>query len=44
MTERFEFTSQEREDVLSLYNQIKQEIGSSLLEGDEEKMRQYLTG
>ena len=44
MTERFEFTSQEREDVLSLYNQIKQEIGSSLLESDEEKMRQYLTG
>ena len=44
MTERFEFTLQEREDVLSLYNQIKQEIGSSLLEGDEEKMRQYLTG
>ena len=44
MTERFEFTSQEREDVLSLYNQIKQEIGSSLLEGDEEQMRQYLTG
>ncbi len=44
MTERFEFTSQEREDVLSLYNHIKQEIGSSLLEGDEEKMRQYLTG
>ena len=42
MTEKFEFTSQEKEDILSLYNQIKQEIGSSLIEGDEEKMRRYL--
>lgn len=44
MTERFEFTTQEKEDILSLYNKVKQEIGSSLMEGDEEKMRQYLTG
>ena len=43
MTERFEFTTQEKEKILTLYNQVKQEIGSSLLEGDEEKMRQYLT-
>ena len=42
MTEKFEFTSQEKEDILSFYNQIKQEIGSSLIEGDEEKMRRYL--
>ena len=43
MTERFEFTTQEKEKILTLYNQVKQEIGSSLMEGDEEKMRQYLT-
>ena len=43
MTERFEFTPQEREVILSLYNLIKQNIGSSLIEGDEEKIRHYLS-
>ncbi|MBR1547071.1 MAG: bifunctional (p)ppGpp synthetase/guanosine-3',5'-bis(diphosphate) 3'-pyrophosphohydrolase [Prevotella sp.] len=44
MTVRFEFTSKEREQLLLLYNKVKQEVGSSLLAGDEEKMRQYLSG
>ena len=44
MVDKFEFTSQEKEDILTLYNKVKQEIGSSLTEGDEEKMRHYLTG
>ncbi len=43
MTQRFEFTPQEREEILSLYNLIKQHIGSSLIEGDEEKIRHYLS-
>ena len=43
MADKFEFTSQEKEDILTLYNKVKQEIGTSLTEGDEEKMRHYLT-
>ena len=43
MAVKFEFTSQEKEDILTLYNKVKQEIGTSLTEGDEEKMRHYLT-
>ena len=42
--ERFEFTPKEKEETLLLYNKVKQDIGSSLMEGDEEKMRHYLGG
>jgi len=42
MEERMEFTPQEREEVLSLRSQLRQQIGSSLMEGDEEKMRRYM--
>ena len=44
MTERPDFTPQEKEDTLVLYNQIRQEVVSSLKDGDEEKMRQRLGG
>ena len=44
MTEKFEFTSQEKEEILSLYNSVKQAIAPSLTDDDEEKMRHYLTG
>ena len=37
-----ELTPQEREEVLSLRSQLRQQIGSSLMEGDEEKMRRYM--
>ena len=43
MTDKFEFTSQEREEALALHSQIRQEVLSSLVEGDEEKMRKYLS-
>jgi (p)ppGpp synthetase, RelA/SpoT family len=43
MTDRFEFTPQEREEALVLHSQIRQEILPSLIEGDEEKMRKYLS-
>ena len=42
MTEKFEFTSQEKEEILSLYNSVKQAIAPSLTDDDEEKMRHYL--
>ena len=42
MTERIDFTPQEKEETLALYSQIRQEVVSSLKEGDEDKVRQYL--
>ena len=42
MIEKLDFTPQEKEETLALYNQIRQEITSSLKESDEEKMRQRL--
>ena len=42
MTERLEFTSQEREQTLTLYQSIREQIAPSLHEGDEEQMRNYL--
>ncbi|MBP1541254.1 MAG: bifunctional (p)ppGpp synthetase/guanosine-3',5'-bis(diphosphate) 3'-pyrophosphohydrolase [Prevotella sp.] len=42
MTERLEFTSQEREQTLTLYQRIREQIAPSLHEGDEEQMRNYL--
>ena len=43
MTDKFEFTSQEKEEALALHSQIRQEVLPSLVEGDEEKMRKYLS-
>ena len=42
MTERIDFTTAEREELLLLYNKIKGQVGSSLRDGDEERIRQYL--
>ena len=42
MTERLIFSTQEREETLLLYNRIKEAIGSSLVEGDEENVRLHL--
>ena len=42
MTQNLDFTSQERELALSLYNQLKEKIVPSLEEGDEERIRQHL--
>lgn len=42
MADRFEFTQQEKEATLQLYAMLKEKIGSSLLSGDEEKMRGHL--
>ena len=42
MTERFEFTSQERELALSLYAELKEKIAGSLEPGDEDKLRRHL--
>ena len=42
MTDKLEFTPQEREETLSLYQKIREQIVSSLMEGDEDRMRQHL--
>jgi GTP pyrophosphokinase len=42
MTEKFVFTAEERDEALTLYSQLKEKIGSSLHEGDEEKIRSYM--
>ncbi|MBP3844657.1 MAG: HD domain-containing protein, partial [Prevotella sp.] len=42
MIEKFDFKPKEKETVLTLYNKVKEEIGTSLIAGDEDKMRQYL--
>ena len=44
MTERLIFTPEEREETLALYQKIREEIGPSLVEGDEERMRHHLLG
>ena len=41
-TEKFEFTTQEKEKTLALYQQIREQIAASLEEGDEERMRRLL--
>ena len=43
MPEKFEFTQQEKEETLALYQQIREQIAASLAEGDEERMRRLLT-
>ncbi len=40
--EKLTFTPQEKEQTLALYQQVRQLIGDSLHDGDEERMRQHL--
>ena len=42
MTEKLEFTLQEKEATLALYQKVKEQIGSFLQSGDEERMRRHL--
>ncbi len=42
MTQNLDFTSQERELALTLYNQLKEKIAPSLEAGDEERIRKHL--
>ena len=42
MTQNLDFTSQERELALTLYNQLKEKIAPSLETGDEERIRKHL--
>ncbi len=42
MNERFEFTTEERAETLRLYNELKVRVGESLLDGDEQKVRQHI--
>ena len=42
MTDRLEFTTEEKEETLALYQKIREEIASSLHEGDEERMRRNM--
>ena len=44
MSETLIFTPEEREETLALYQTIREEIGPSLVEGDEERIRQHLLG
>ena len=42
MTERLEFTIKEKEQALTLYQHIREQIASTLLPDDEARMRKYL--
>ena len=42
MTERLEFNAEERKLALSLYNQLKDKLGTTLSEGDEAELRRQL--
>ena len=42
MTDRLEFTTEEKEETLALYQKIREAIASSLHEGDEEHMRRNM--
>lgn len=42
MTERFEFTLEEKETFYSLYANLKQHIESSLLQNDEDRIRRHI--
>ncbi len=44
MANQLEFTPQEQEELLRLYNRIKELTGASLHDDDEEKMRRHLLG
>ena len=39
MTERLEFTTEEKEETLALYQKIREEVATTMHEGDEERMR-----
>ena len=43
MAERLVFTTEEREETFRLYAKVKEMLGSSLQEGDEERIRRHLT-
>ena len=42
MTERFEFTIKEKEQAISLYQHLRDQIASTLLPEDESRIRRYL--
>ncbi len=42
MTERLEFTTQEKEETLLLYQKIRDQIAPSLMPGDEDQMRHLM--
>ena len=42
MTERLDFTAKEREQILALYAELKEKVGSTLEPGDEVHIRQHL--
>ena len=42
MTGRLEFTTQEKEETLSLYQKIRDQIAPTLKPGDEERMRHLM--
>ncbi len=42
MTGRLEFTTQEKEETLALYQKIREQIAPTLQEGDEERVRQLV--
>ena len=42
MNERLEFTPEEKQQALQLLGELKEKIAGSLVDGDEEKMRQHL--
>ena len=42
MTEKIDFTPNEKEQTLTLYQKVRELIASSLQPGDEEKMRHFL--
>jgi GTP pyrophosphokinase len=43
MNERFEFTAEERAELLRIYSELKNRVGDSLLAGDEEKIRVHMS-
>ena len=42
MTEKLEFTTEEKEETLALYQKIREEVSPSLHDGDEEYMRHHM--
>lgn len=41
-TGKFEFRTTERKEIISIYAKLKEEVGGSLRDGDEEKMRRHI--
>ena len=42
MTERLEFSAEERQQISALYTELKQKIASTMQPGDEERLRHHL--